>query len=176
MVHHTSKGLFEIHSKCNSNFFLNFHYLKVIIKRQELAKPMPMENILLFWEIGEGLTLSKGYTFAEMFPNSLNNYFKVKVRVRVHISNHILPVGAMAVSTSVILGGMGNPNKVSTPPVLLSSVPGEGMKPGCGPGGGVMRIMSGKGVVLTGTALESSSAENTRLHNGLMKWKVRNPS
>lgn len=96
-----------------------------------------------------------------------------------------LPVGAMAVSTpvrsspgtrttgvtstyvSVTLGGIGSGKRVSTSPPLISLPPGAGVRPGYNPGAGVMLIMSGKGVVLAGTAPSSSPAKETRLHKYL---------
>lgn len=66
-----------------------------------------------------------------------------------------VPLGNM----SVILGGMGRGEKMSTPPVLVSS-PSDGVgRAGYAPGAGVMWKTSGKGVVLEGTAPSSSPAE-----------------
>lgn len=59
---------------------------------------------------------------------------------------------------SVTLGGTGRGMSMSISPVLISS-PGGGVRPGNGPGAGVMRMMSGNGVVLIGTAPSSSAAE-----------------
>lgn len=91
------------------------------------------------------------------------------------------PVGAIAASVrsspgsrttcvtfvyvSVTLGGMGRGDRVSISPPMISSPSGGGVKPGCTPGAGVMRMMSGKGVVLIGTAPSSSEAKETRLHS-----------
>jgi len=73
------------------------------------------------------------------------------------------PVGAMAASTSVTLGGMASGKKVSTSPRLISSPPGVEVSLGYIPGEGVMRMMSGKGVVLKGTAPASSPAGGDKI-------------
>lgn len=85
-----------------------------------------------------------------------------------------LPVGAMAASMSVTVGGMGSGRRVATSP-WLSLIPGVGVRPGYIPGSGVMLMMSGKGVVLPGSASLSLPAAERRLHNCLIKLTVLKP-
>lgn len=81
-----------------------------------------------------------------------------------------LPVGAMAASWSVTLGGMGTGVKVSISPCLNSSLPGDRVTPGYFRGSGVMRMMSGKGVVLSSTV--TSPSGETRFHNSMTRLVV----
>lgn len=57
---------------------------------------------------------------------------------------------------SVTLGGTGSGKRVSTSPPMISSSTGKRVGSGYGAGAGVKRMMSGKGVVLPGTAPSSS--------------------
>lgn len=116
-----------------------------------------------------GFHSSEGSTvpFVEMYSQNVKKYsnrFFFFLLIK-YITN--LPVGAMAESKSVILGGTGS-RETATSPRLISSPPGVGVKLGYIPGAGVMGIMSGKGVVLMGTASASSPAEERRLHNCLI--------
>ncbi len=108
----------------------------------------------------------------------------VLLRIKHNIT---LPVGAMAVSmpvrsspgtritevslesVSVTRVGMDGGKRVSIFPATISSPSGLEVRLGYMPGAGVMRMMSGKGVVLPGTAPSSSLAEKTQLHNCLIK-------
>lgn len=132
------------------------------------------------------LIITKGYIFvdniSEMRQSQKCQEFCWWIKC---ITN--LPVGAIAASmpvrwmsgsrttgvtwayVSVTLGGTGRGKRVSIPPPMISSPPGGGVRPGTTPGAGVMRMMSGKGVVLMGTAPSSSPAEETGLHNCLIK-------
>lgn len=69
---------------------------------------------------------------------------------------------------SVTLGGMGRGDRMSISPPTISSPSGWGVKLGYAPGAGVMRMMSGKGVVRIGTAPSSSKAKETSLERCLI--------
>lgn len=72
-----------------------------------------------------------------------------------------LSPGSRVTGLSVsVKDGTGRGGRVSTPPNLNSSADAV-VRNGCMTGGGVTRMMSGKGVVLPGTTSSSSAAEKT---------------